>query len=741
MSRSALVLVAAVLAAGTGYLVWWASTPGDCAVLTPAATVWRLDGLHPDLRGPCAALRTGDVIVGARPVSGGTEYALADGRVVTEPAGAPRLGPALAGGWSIALFTLALAALAGYALVRRGTSPEVDDDPTARRGARGDGPAVGALAVLAAALLASSAATVVGLSAGAGGAMWALFLTLVIGVYSLAWSASVSFTLLFPRPLPLRAPLAVLLGPLVLLAGAALLVPGPAGSVGWVGGVVVVQTAFTVAALGGAVALGVGRFRAANRTGDAVVRQQLRWVGAGGFTAAVLVLGLWLVPGLFGAPLLPAGWIGLPGLVLVAALAVALLRLRLFDLDRVASRSVVYAVLTAAVVLLYLGVTTALAASLDSGPAAIVGALVVALAVNPLRVRLQRAVNHLLYGDRDDPYAVLRGLGTRLAATVRPADVLPAAAGDLAAALRVPYVAVALPGEDPVAAGRDPGYGTHREPVVHRGEEIGALLVAPRGPDERLGPADLRLVADLARQLGPAVRVVRLDLDLRRSREALVLAREEERRRLRRTLHDELGPSVAALALRAETARRLLAAGPPGPAPEAVGGADTAAPDAPALADAELRALRRDASAAAAGLRRLAYDLRPPALDSSGLVAALRDGTLRDGTADVAVEVTGEVPALPAAVEVAAFRIATEAITNAARHSGAARCTVDLRAERDTLHVTVSDDGAGWPEPLCVGVGLTAVRERAAELGGDVVLDGAPGGGARLTARLPLGAS
>ena len=171
-----------------------------------------------------------------------------------------------------------------------------------------------------------------------------------------------------------------------------------------------------------------------------------------------------------------------------------------------------------------------------------------------------------------------------------------------------------------------------------------------------------------------------------------------------------------------------------------MGGADTAAPDAPALADAELRALRRDASAAAAGLRRLAYDLRPPALDSSGLVAALRDGTLRDGTADVAVEVTGEVPALPAAVEVAAFRIATEAITNAARHSGAARCTVDLRAERDTLHVTVSDDGAGWPEPLCVGVGLTAVRERAAELGGDVVLDGAPGGGARLTARLPLGA-
>ncbi|WP_345422733.1 sensor histidine kinase [Pseudonocardia xishanensis] len=513
------------------------------------------------------------------------------------------------------------------------------------------------------------------------------------------------------------------------------------------------QTAVTVAALGGSLIIGIRRFRAAGVAGDATTRQQLRWVGAGGLSSGALTLGLFLVPALFGAPLLPPGWIGLPGLLSVAALTVALLRLRLFDLDRVAGRSVVYAVLTAAVVLLYLGVTTALAALLGAGPAALVGVLAVALALNPLRVRLQRTVNHLLYGDRDDPYAVLRGLGTRLAATIRPADVLPAAADDLAGALRVPYVAVVLPGEEPVVAGRDPGYGTHREPVVHRGEEIAALLVAPRGADERLGPADLRLVEDLARQLGPAVRVVRLDLDLRRSREALVLAREEERRRLRRTLHDELGPSVAALALRAETARRMLTTGVPDVADPTERSAPTAAtgptvPTAPtagaavdaavlrdrvAVADAELLALRRDATAAAAGLRRLAYDLRPPALDASGLLAALREP--RHG---IAVEVTGEVPALPAAVEVAAFRIAVEAISNAARHSGAERCTVDLRVRDAALWITVTDSGVGWPRGVRAGVGLVGLGERAAELGGEVELDAPPGGGARLVARLPL---
>jgi signal transduction histidine kinase len=710
MGRSAYVLVLVVLALGVGYVAWWARSPGDCAVLTPQPGVWRVDGLHPDLRGPCAGLVEGDVVVGSRAVPGGTEYVLAGGdRTVVEPSGPPRIGPALAAGWSIPLFTLALAVLAGYALVRR----------------RGE-PAVGALAVLAAGLLASSAATLVGLPAGASGWPRVLFLGLVVLVYQLAWDALVLFTLVFPAPVRRVPGRLVLLGPVLLLVGAALLVPGPYGSPGWVGGVIVVQTVLTVAAVAGSVVIAVRRFRSAGAAGDAVSRQQLRWVGAGGFSSAVLVLGLWMVPTLFGDPLLPSGWIGLPGLLSVAALAVALLRLRLFDLDRVANRTIVYTALTATVVLLYLSVTSALAILLGSGTAAVVGALVVALVVNPLRLRLQRAVNRLLYGERDDPYAVLRGLGTRVAATVRPSDVLPAAAADLARALRVPYVGVELPGEAPVAVGRDPGVGVHREPVVHRGEEIAVLRVAPRGPDEGLGRADLRLVADLARQLGPAVRVVRLDLDLRRSREALVLAREEERRRLRRVLHDELGPAVAALSLRAETARRLRGAAraPAAPGPD---------PSPADLADAELVALRRDASAAAAGLRRLAYDLRPPALDASGLVAALREGY-----PGLEVDVTGELPALPAAVEVAAYRIAREAIANAARHAGTARCAVELRLVDETLHLTVSDEGPGWPEPLRAGVGLTSIRERAAELDGEVLLDTTPAGGARLTVRLPV---
>ncbi|GAA4552976.1 hypothetical protein [Pseudonocardia xishanensis] len=219
MGRTAVVLVGVVLAAGAGYVTWWSQTPGDCAVLTPDATVWQVDGLHPDLRGPCAALRPGDVIVGARPVLGGTEYVLAGGRTAVEPAGSPRIGPALAAGWSIPVFTLALAALAGYAWVRRRTDP-----------------AVRAAAVLAAALTASSAATLLGLPAAVQGWPRGLFLGLVIGAYTLAWGALVLFTLIFPAPERRVRAGPVLAAPLVLLAGAALLVPGPLGSPGWIGG-------------------------------------------------------------------------------------------------------------------------------------------------------------------------------------------------------------------------------------------------------------------------------------------------------------------------------------------------------------------------------------------------------------------------------------------------------------------------------------------------------------------------
>lgn len=695
-----------MLTGAAAYTTWWFGTPGDCTAIPPTLDAWRVQGIVPDLRGGCAALQAGDVIVAAARQPGEVAYALVEGRAV-EPLGRPRLAEAVAASWSFLVLTGALAAVAGYAFIRRRTDPAVPH-----------------LMMFAGALLASSSVTLLGLPAAAVDTAWAgLYLAFVVGVYTVAWSALVAFALRLHGPG--RGVAAAYGVPLAALAVAAGLVPGRIGDTGWVGGLIAVQITLSIVLVVLMVAVTARRFLGAP---DEVGRQQLRVLGAGGWTAAALLLAGWLVPGLLtGSALLPAGWIGLAGLPFVAALTVALLRYRLFALDVVVTRTIVYTALTAAVVTLYLGVVTGLSAFLNtttSGPVAVVGAAAVALAVNPLRTELQGLVNRLLYGDRDDPYAALRRLGRRLAATAAPAGMLPAAAADVAQALRLPFVAVDLlrDGETVRAAtaGSAPtGVELWAEPLVHQGEVLGALVVAPRAPGERPGAAERRLLADLADQIGAAAQVVRLDLDLRRSREQLVLAREEERRALRRALHDEVGPAVAALALRAETVRRML---PP----------DSAA-------GAELTGLRRAATAAAGVLRGLAYDLRPPALDELGLVGALREHAVR--VAPPGLTITVDAPdglaELPAAVEVAAFRIAVEAITNVVRHAGASTCTVELRRAVGELHLAVTDDGTGWPDGFRAGVGLTAMRERAHELRGSTTLSPGPRGGAEVLARLP----
>ncbi len=219
-----------------------------------------------------------------------------------------------------------------------------------------------------------------------------------------------------------------------------------------------------------------------------------------------------------------------------------------------------------------------------------------------------------------------------------------------------------------------------------------------------------------------------LSEELQRSRERIVLAREEERRVIRRTLHDDIGPTVAGIALRAETVRQLT------DRPAERGQLTTA-----------LDGIGRDATAAARQLRALSYELRPPALDDRGLVLALRDQAAR--LAPLVVEVLagdlgrpGRDPdSLPAAVEVAAFRIAVSAMDNTVRHAGADHCWVRVDLDERQLIVEIDDDGTGLPDGFRAGVGVTAMRERAAELGGDCSHEPRPGGGTRVRARLPIG--
>jgi GAF domain-containing protein len=178
----------------------------------------------------------------------------------------------------------------------------------------------------------------------------------------------------------------------------------------------------------------------------------------------------------------------------------------------------------------------------------------VAVLFQPLRSRLQRGVKRLMYGERDDPYAVTSRLGRRLEATLAPEAVLPTIVETIAQALKLPYAAILLKegeGFQTTAAYGSPTGEPGTLPLVYQREEIGRLVIAPRAPGEEFLAADRGLLEDLALQAEVAVHAVRLTSDLQRSRERLVATREEERRRLRRDLYDGLGPTLASLALTA----------------------------------------------------------------------------------------------------------------------------------------------------------------------------------------------
>jgi signal transduction histidine kinase len=257
---------------------------------------------------------------------------------------------------------------------------------------------------------------------------------------------------------------------------------------------------------------------------------------------------------------------------------------------------------------------------------------------------------------------------------------------------------------------------------VDQGEQIGELIVAPRAPGEPFSRADRDLLAGLAHEAGRAARSVRLIAEVERSRRHLVSGREEERRRLRRDLHDGLGPAVAGARLKVEAARSLVGRRPD---------------DAAALLDE----LDVDLAGLLEAVRRISRGLRPPALDELGLMPALRSQASRftvDRGLELRVEGPAELPPLPAAVEAAAYWIALEAVTNVSRHSSASHCLVRIRLG-DGLEVEVEDDGVGIRPGTPRGVGLTAMRERAAEVGGTCQVEPRPeAGGTRVVAHLPL---
>jgi signal transduction histidine kinase len=409
------------------------------------------------------------------------------------------------------------------------------------------------------------------------------------------------------------------------------------------------------------------------------------------------------------------------------ALAVALLQRRLYDIELVLSRSLTYVLVSVAAVAVYAG-TIATVGILLQRPGAEwlpwVGATVVALVLTPLRHGVSAVANRITYGHWSAPAEVLAATERRLRDATDLPGLLDAMVTELADLLRLPdlevldrHARVVCRAADPVAAATNAGRPVEQLALTAYGGPVGTM----RWTRTTLGAGDRRLLAAVGRQLGEALHASALVEELRRAQERLVVAREEERKRLRRDLHDGLGPSLAALGLEVDRLRNRV----------------------PSLhadqTDAELVSLRTGIQQTVAEVRRVVEGLRPPALDELGLGGAVQQLARRLDSPETRTSVqVGEHPTLPAATEVAAFRIAQEAMSNAVRHARATHVELTLMVEGGELVVTVRDDGHGRLEPREDGVGLLAMRERAEELGGSVRVVAEPGGGTTVSARLPL---
>jgi signal transduction histidine kinase len=497
------------------------------------------------------------------------------------------------------------------------------------------------------------------------------------------------------------------------IAAGATHLPDPSGVTMYV--LLVALVAAVVATVGAFASLAF-RYRSAR----ANERDQLKWFFFGLLIVVVtIVLEMTVVP----SSIERIVWFAT--LALPASMAIGILRYQLFDIDLIVSRTVLWSLLTAFVFGVYViivGVIGSRLTRVHDLALSLAATGIVAVCFQPVRVRLQSAIDHRLFGDRDDPYAAVARLGRQLERVANPQAMLGAIAESVANGLKLPYAAIALRDGDryPIAAtygAIEPGEATLTLPLISSSEHVGELILAPRTPNDSFGPADLRLLEDLARQIGVAAHAAQLTTDLQRSREQLVIAREEERRRIRNDLHDGLGPVLSGLKLRAETARNLVGDNPP--------------------VDALLADIAERTETAVTDIRRLVYSLRPPALDDLGLSAALEELGYQ---ADVPVSLTlpNPMPPLSAAVEVAVYRVTQEALTNIARHSGAHSALVTLRTGASTLSLSISDDGAGLPADIHGGVGLRSMRERVSELGGAIAVDSATDLGTTIRVELPL---
>ncbi|WP_123041586.1 sensor histidine kinase [Cohnella candidum] len=409
------------------------------------------------------------------------------------------------------------------------------------------------------------------------------------------------------------------------------------------------------------------------------------------------------------------------------SVGVMVLELRLRRMSVAFNRTLVFFVLSVMSIAFYallVGVLGIFLQFKSNTLASLIAIGLVAVFLQPLRDRIQKQINLLVYGERDNPYQILSGLTRRLEGSLTRRTLLGAVVETVAAAFRLPYASIEIHGvhgTETLASYGQETAAASRLPLKVTGETVGWLVLGIPDFRDVIPPKQLPLLEDLLRQVSIAVQAVRLTEELHRSRERLVNAREEERRRLRRDLHDGLGSTIASLMLRTEEANQLHDEDPP-------------------RSKQALVTMKRQMKEIIVDIRRLVYALRPPALDEFGLAFALEElaGSYQDPSLSVRLFLPDGDLKYHAAVEVAVYRIVQEALTNVSRHSKARSSEVRLSNRGDTLHLTIQDDGTGLPADLSPGMGIRSMKERAEELGGVCMLSSEAGAGTRIEIRLPL---
>jgi len=469
------------------------------------------------------------------------------------------------------------------------------------------------------------------------------------------------------------------------------------------------------------------------------------------------------------------------GLVMIAMCMIplsfgyAVLRSNLWDIEPLVNRTLVYIGLTISVVLIYTAVVWYFSAYFQiwqNSWSSLIAAGIIAVVIQPLREQLQRLVNRLMYGERDDPYNVVARLGHRLEENLAPDKVLPTIVKTISEELKIPLASLWLveneilrlgavhggifektsiadvgaiqtlnrmiESQEGIAFDLDSPFGDYLEksgislvlPVIYRGECVGILCLAARSQGEAFAPADLSLLRDLAGGAGAAVQAAQLALtlqerlaELRQSHERLLTAQEEERQRIQRDLHDGLGPVLASMRLRLEACLEQAYEC----APDLVG---------------ELTVVHDLIGTAASDIRHLVYDLRPPVLDQLGLAGALRQRAERFGReTGIDLDWSFENDRVYTAVEeIAIFRIVHEGLLNIQKHSKASEVKLRLSEEGNTVLLTLMDNGMGFDTSVNgteKGAGIRSMRERADLISGSFRIESQIGKGTQIEVRIP----